>query len=103
MNSTLGSVVPLAMFLFYDLTKDVDIKEQRTFILHATYSEAEKSKYQFCFFTGGKLQKTDKEGGISRDKDGKSCSHDVPLPHQVGRQRMILYDKIQQSVLVDWS
>ena len=82
----------MGFILFYDLTKDMEIKEQMTFILHATYSEAEKSKYQFCFFTGGKLQKTDKEGGISRDKDGKSCSHDVPLPHQVGRQKMILYD-----------
>ena len=97
MSSTLGSVVPLAMFLFYDLTKDVEIKEQRTFILHATSSEAEKSKYQFYFFTGGKLQKSDKEGGVSRDKDGTSCSHDVPFTHQVGTQKLILYD--QQRVL----
>ena len=79
----------------------MEIKEQRTFILHATNSEAEKSKYNhkihFYFSTGGKLQKSDKEGGVSRDKDGKSCSHDVPLPHQVGRQKRILHDKIQQA------
>ena len=77
----------------------MEIKEQRTFILHATNSEAEKSKYQFYFSTGGKLQKSDKKGGISRDQDGKSCGHDVPLPHQVGRQKLIQYDKIQQRVL----
>ena len=49
MNSTLGSVVPLAMFLFYDLTKDVEIKEQTTFILHATSSEAKNQNINSNF------------------------------------------------------